>query len=126
MLCPGRFILVESVVKFSVIINATLYFSDESLSIESPMHSEDFASTDLNFEEDHNSPLKSSNVPIKYDIVTRNASHASAVPLKGQQRADATAESVAIVNHGLIVSAKTNNVERVVIPEKKTKCCLIL
>ena len=76
---------------FSVLIS----FTDESLSIESPIHSEDFASTDLNFDIDETqSPIKE--------------------------------ESVAIVNHGLIVSAKTETIERVVIPEKESKCCIIL
>merc|ERR1712018_94035 len=65
----------------------------EYLSIESPEQSEDFNSTELNFGED--SPAKSG---ANKDIIEE--------------------KSVAIVNHGMIVSAKTTTVERVIIPEK--------
>ena len=72
------------------------------MSIESPEQSEDFNSTELNFGVE-DSPNKSDNN--KKDIVEK---------------------SVAIVNHGMIVSAKTNTVERVIIPEKESRCCIIL
>merc|ERR1712141_454538 len=74
----------------------------EYMSIESPEQSEDFNSTELNFGVE-DSPNKSDNN--KKDIVEK---------------------SVAIVNHGMIVSAKTNTVERVIIPEKESRCCIIL
>lgn len=76
--------------------------SDESLSIESPEHSEDFASTDLNFEDDIQSP------------VSAISSHSMKHEGKNEE---------AIVNHGLIISAKTDTVEHVVIPEKQSVCC---
>ena len=69
------------------------------------MHSEDFASTELNFEEDSSSPRKP------------GESFTMTVP-------NATTE--AIVNRELILSAKTDAVERVVIPEKSSGCCCIL
>ena len=65
------------------------------------MHSEDFASQELNFEEE--SPQKTST-----------------------QTYINNAESVAIVNRELILSAKTDAVERVVLPEKTSGCCIIL
>ena len=71
------------------------------MSIESPEQSEDFNSTELNFGED--SPAKSD---ANKDIIEE--------------------KSVAIVNHGMIVSAKTTTVERVIIPEKESNCCIIL
>jgi len=90
----------------------------ESLSIESPQHSEDFASTELNFEESPKSAVALS-------VYGTNPSiSGSAANQKSETVNDNS--SVAIVNHGLIVSAKTDTVERVVIPEKKTGCCLIL
>jgi len=76
----------------------------ESLSIESPMHSEDFASTELNFEDE--SPRKSESFTM---TVNDNAT-----------------KTEAIVNRELILSAKTDAVERVVIPEKTSGCCCIL
>ena len=86
---------LEVNLEFRKTFQSWFLFTDESLSIESPIHSEDFASTDLNFDIDETqSPIKE--------------------------------ESVAIVNHGLIVSAKTETIERVVIPEKESKCCIIL
>ena len=66
------------------------------------MHSEDFASQELNFEEE--SPQKT--LPTQSYINN--------------------AESVAIVNRELILSAKTDAVERVVLPEKTSGCCIIL
>ena len=81
-------------------------FSDEYMSIESPEQSEDFNSTELNFGADDYSPNKSETN--KKDIIVENT------------------KSVAIVNHGMIVSAKTNTVERVIIPEKESRCCIIL
>ena len=81
----------------------------ESLSIDSPLQSEDFASTDLNFEEDSSSPAKIQTV----------TNRMLAEPSKVE-------DSSAIINHGLIISAKTNTVERVVIPEKESKCCCII
>ena len=85
-------------------------FSDEYMSIESPEQSEDFNSTELNFGADDFSPNKksTSETNIKKDIIVENTT------------------SVAIVNHGMIVSAKTNTVERVIIPEKESRCCIIL
>jgi len=85
----------------------------ESLSIESPQHSEDFASTDLNFDE---SPKSAIALP----------SGNTSVSVSGGTKTETGNSSVAIVNHGLIVSAKTDTVEHVVIPEKKSGCCLIL
>ena len=76
------------------------------MSIESPEQSEDFNSTELNFGED--SPAKSD---ANKDINTKDI-----IEVK----------SVAIVNHGMIVSAKTTTVERVIIPEKESNCCIIL
>ena len=84
-------------------------FSDEYMSIESPEQSEDFNSTELNFGADDYSPnKKSTSETNKKDIIVENT------------------KSVAIVNHGMIVSAKTNTVERVIIPEKESRCCIIL
>jgi len=82
----------------------------EYMSIESPEQSEDFNSTELNFGADDFSPNKksTSETNIKKDIIVENT------------------KSVAIVNHGMIVSAKTNTVERVIIPEKESRCCIIL
>ena len=74
------------------------------MSIESPEQSEDFNSTELNFGAEDSPNKKSENN--QKDIVEN--------------------KSVAIVNHGMIVSAKTNTVERVIIPEKKSRCCIIL
>jgi len=86
----------------------------ESLSIESPQHSEDFTSTELNFDESPKSVAAAGSV--------------APAPTSGPNVKPEVAvnSSVAIVNHGLIVSAKTDNVEHVVIPEKKSGCCLIL
>ena len=78
------------------------FVSDESLSIESPMHSEDFASTDLNFEDETPEKVAANDIPINH------------------------VESVAIVNRQLVLSAKTEAVERVVLPEKTSGCCIIL
>ena len=72
--------------------------------MDSPNHSDDFASTDLNFDE-----VDAAATAKKNAFTTNNAD-----------------SSVAIVNHGLIVSAKTDTVERVVIPEKNSGCCAIL
>ena len=84
-------------------------FSDEYMSIESPEQSEDFNSTELNFGADDFSPnKKSTSETNQKDIIVENT------------------KSVAIVNHGMIVSAKTNTVERVIIPEKESRCCIIL
>ena len=84
-------------------------FSDEYMSIESPEQSEDFNSTELNFGADDYSPNKKSTSETNMkDIIVENT------------------KSVAIVNHGMIVSAKTNTVERVIIPEKESRCCIIL
>ena len=84
-------------------------FSDEYMSIESPEQSEDFNSTELNFGADDYSPnKKSTSETNQKDIIVENT------------------KSVAIVNHGMIVSAKTNTVERVIIPEKESRCCIIL
>merc|ERR1712012_662117 len=70
----------------------------EYMSIESPEQSEDFNSTELNFGEDS--------------------------PVKVNEKKETKVESVAaIVNHGMIVTAKTNNVERVIIPDKESQCC---
>lgn len=85
-------------------LNQIFDVSDESLSIESPMHSEDFASTELNFEDE--SPRKSESFTM---TVNDNAT-----------------KTEAIVNRELILSAKTDAVERVVIPEKTSGCCCIL
>ena len=75
-----------------------IFCLDEYLSIESPEQSEDFNSTELNFGEDS--------------------------PVKVNEKKETKVESVAaIVNHGMIVTAKTNNVERVIIPDKESQCC---
>lgn len=84
-------------------------FADESLSIESPEHSEDFASTDLNFEDDIQSP------------VSAISSNSTKNGVKNEE-----SSSAVIVNHGLIISAKTDTVEHVVIPEKQSVCCCII
>jgi len=90
----------------------------ESLSIESPQHSEDFASTELNFEE---SPKSAVALSVSGTHTSISGSAANCKPENGNDNS-----SVGIVNRGLIVSAKTDTVEHVVIPEKKTGCCLIL
>ena len=69
------------------------------------MHSEDFASTELNFEDE--SPRKSES----FTMTVNN---------------DNATKTEAIVNRELILSAKTDAVERVVIPEKTSGCCCIL
>ena len=95
--------------------------TDESLSIDSPQHSEDFASTDLNFDE---SPKSAVALPsgTTFDSVAGNKPETTG----NKPEITGNSSSVAIVNHGLIVSAKTDTVEHVVIPEKKSGCCLIL
>ena len=95
---------------YNVTNNLLKKFSDEYMSIESPEQSEDFNSTELNFGADDFSPNKksTSETNIKKDIIVENT------------------KSVAIVNHGMIVSAKTNTVERVIIPDKESRCCIIL
>jgi len=90
----------------------------ESLSIDSPQHSEDFASTELNFEESPKSAVALS-------VYGTNSSISGPTTNRKPENENGNS-SVAIVNHGLIVSAKTDVVERIVIPEKKTGCCLIL
>merc|ERR1712083_521827 len=86
----------------------------ESLSIESPQHSEDFASTDLNFDE---SPKSAVALPSRttFDSAAGNKPETTG----NKPEITGNSSSVAIVNHGLIVSAKTDTVEHVVIPEKK-------
>ena len=95
---------------YNVTNNLLKIFLDEYMSIESPEQSEDFNSTELNFGADDFSPNKksTSETNIKKDVIVENT------------------KSVAIVNHGMIVSAKTNTVERVIIPEKESRCCIIL
>ena len=104
--------VTNNLLKMLVIKNNSpkIFFSDEYMSIESPEQSEDFNSTELNFGADDFSPNKksTSETNIKKDIIVENT------------------KSVGIVNHGMIVSAKTNTVERVIIPEKESRCCIIL
>jgi len=96
----------------------------ESLSIDSPQHSEDFASTDLNFDE---SPKSAVALPSGTTFVSIAGNELETTRNSGNKpEITGNSSSVAIVNHGLIVSAKTDTVEHVVIPEKKSGCCLIL
>ena len=101
--CP----VISSSINLLFLKNVIIFkkiFSDEYMSIESPEQSDDFNSTELNFGAEDSPNKKSENN--QKDIVEN--------------------KSVAIVNHGMIVSAKTNTVERVIIPEKESRCCIIL
>ena len=110
--------------KIHLINYLPLLQTDESLSIDSPQHSEDFASTDLNFDE---SPKSAVALPSGTTLVSIAGNELDTTRNSGNKpEITGNSSSVAIVNHGLIVSAKTDTVEHVVIPEKKSGCCLIL
>ena len=110
--------------KIHLINYLLLLQTDESLSIDSPQHSEDFASTDLNFDE---SPKSAVALPSGTAFVSLAGNEPETTRNSGNKpEISGNSSSVAIVNHGLIVSAKTDTVEHVVIPEKKSGCCLIL